>query len=157
MTSNVHESTVRAARYAQHVADLARAFNVEIEYLDANPEASSAGTLIPRTKHVAFADRRRCATVPRVIDATTYAVALHELGHCIDPLGMIANTEGSLTYRTTGRVAVLRDMHLILTEEEAAWNWAKRNSLEWTAEMVAVVKYAFGTYRAAARQLGIRR
>ena len=49
-----------------------------------------------------------------VTDEVSYAIALHELGHCIDPDGGHEDK---------------------LTRERAAWRWAEENAIVWTQAM----------------------
>jgi hypothetical protein len=55
------------------------------------------------------------AVVPEIRDARDYVVAMHELGHCLDPLAR------SWHDRT--------DPYGILVSEGAAWAWAAANAL----------------------------
>jgi hypothetical protein len=145
MTTNRHPADERAARFAQHIRDLGRAFNVHIKVKrDLAPDDAGAGDMM-------------CALTGRilgvgiliapVIDETTYAVALHELGHCLSPLGRLRNAAGSRTWRTTGQLASLRDMRLQLEEERAAWAWARHYALEWTDLMTTIESFGLKTYR----------
>lgn len=63
---------------------------------------------------VAFSREKRIRIRP-VKSAITYAIALHELGHCA--VGKISPKVGRLS------------------EEGAAWKWAMDNSREWTETM----------------------
>jgi hypothetical protein len=150
MTVNRHESDVRAARYAQHVRDLARAFGIHIrEDVNMAPHQAGAGHLRGDTS------RRGIVIVP-VIDESTYAVALHELGHCLSAFGMVNLHEGSKTMRATNQLSSRRDVLLQLEEERAAWEWAHHYALEWTDIMSYVERYAIGTYEAMVRRMGYR-
>lgn len=81
----------------------------------------------------------RCAFVHSIIDETTYAVALHELGHLAAPLGFV-----SKHHALDANKANLR-----LDAEDAAWQWARHYALLWTPAMEAVATWAEGTYAAA--------
>lgn len=74
-----------------------------------------------------------------VIDETTYAVALHELGHLAAPTGIVRHV-------ASGDVGNLQRV-----EEDAAWTWARHYALEWTPVMDAVARWAEGTYAAPRR------
>jgi hypothetical protein len=137
---------VRTMKFAQHVSDLARAFEIQL-HVDPrmNPDEAGAGTT---------GTGQRFIRVAPVIDETTYCVALHELGHCVAPSGALI-TEKSDAMQNHGVIATKRDMILTLEEERAAWQWAKHYALEWTPAMDAVRRMAFRSYRQLARQLGV--
>lgn len=157
MTQNMHESAERAIRYAKHVTELAAAFGVRLIVLrDAAPHEAAAGTIVKKGRQVHHSKRERCVSITPVIDETTYAVALHELGHCLHPAGMVNQTHGSVTMRKTNQIATLSDMRLQLLEEESAWEWAHHYALEWTEVMSQVERLALSTYRRKARQLGLK-
>jgi hypothetical protein len=115
-----------AARQA-HARELAAAFNVRlIETAQLQPDEAMA------ILHL------RVALVSPIIDETTYAVALHELGHLIAPTGVVRHV-------TTGDRGNLQRI-----EEDAAWKWAKHYALDWTPVMEALATWAEGTYQRAA-------
>lgn len=149
MTDNQHESVARVAKYARHIQELAAAFRVLVQVQDMDPGDAGAG-------HLRDNPAQKCIRIAPVTDETTYAVALHELGHCLHPLGQIKTVEGSQTMRMTHRIATLRDVRLQLTEEEAAWEWAHHYALEWTEVMTRVERMAIETYRREARKLGVK-
>jgi hypothetical protein len=111
-----------------HARDLAATFDVRL---------IECAALQP---HEAFANARlRAVFVGTIVDETTYAVALHEVGHLVAPLGILrAIVEGNA-------------MNLSLDEEDAAWQWARHYALVWTPVMDAVATWAEGTYKAAAK------
>ena len=76
----------------------------------------------------------RVALCSPIVDETTYAVALHEIGHLAAPLGIVR-----------GQVAAPHQ-NVLRIEEDAAWAWAKHYALEWTPAMDAVATWARGTY-----------
>ena len=51
-----------------------------------------------------------------VSDEASYCIGLHEIGHCVDPLGWTPSVTK-------------------LTREYAAWDWAEHNALCWTPTM----------------------
>jgi len=106
----------------RHAYQLAAAFGVQL--LEARDLAPDEALAIPG---------RRLAVVAPIVDETTYAVALHELGHLIAPLGSLTKTPGN-------RHNLTRD------EEDAAWTWARRHALLWTDAMDTVARWAEGTY-----------
>jgi antitoxin component HigA of HigAB toxin-antitoxin module len=113
-------------RLQRHVYELAAAFDVRVlELVEAAPETAAASPQL------------RAIRIGLIHDETTYAVALHELGHLCSPTGDLSSQRGD-------RYA------LSLTEEEAAWAWARHYALDWTESMEAVKTWALSTYLAAA-------
>jgi len=109
-------------RYREHAYQLAQAFGVRLEeHAEAQPHQALA---IPAL---------RAVVVAPIIEETTYAVALHELGHILAPLGAVAGTT-----------------NLELDAEDAAWAWAEHHALEWTPVMARVRRWCEGTYHAYA-------
>jgi hypothetical protein len=163
---------------AQHISDLGTRFNVRLDVRPGMPpEASGAGYILVtcpqcerrnklRREGVARCgackhplgthNRVHCIEIAPVIDETTYAVALHELGHCLHPTGRVNDSHGSRTMRTLNEVATIADMRYQLLEEHSAWEWARANALTWTPPMQAVHDWAVGTYHAHAARLGLR-
>lgn len=68
-----------------------------------------------------------------IADECRYAIALHELGHCIAPLGAIAESKTR--------------PELILVQEEAAWEWAEYHALVWTTAMEQTKTFGLDSYR----------
>lgn len=156
MTDNVHDLTERAARYAQHVTALARAFGVAlIVQHDMDPAAATAGFL-RSSRGLPFDLKQRVVVIAPVRDESTYAVALHELGHCIHPLGQCTQTEGSREMRLTNQYSTERDVRLQLLEERSAWEWAHHYALEWTPVMQAVEDLGMQSYLRMARRFGVK-
>lgn len=126
---------VTPAELAKHVRDLANAFNVILmESEGIKPEEGAAVHLINPT---ATDQRMNIVQIHPVVDETTYAIALHELGHCVHALGCL-----------TGE----RRMSLRITMEEAAWEWARYYSLIWTTAMEQVERFGLGSYREKERR-----
>ena len=126
MTKQVSASV---AQLQQHARDLAAAFKVRL-VLDAQlrPEEAFA---VPG---------RRLVVASTIVDETTYAVVLHEVGHLCAALGDVRMSQ-----------AVDGDeQRLKQTEEDAAWTWARHFALIWTDAMEAVANWAEGTYAAPA-------
>lgn len=136
----------REARFAKHITDLAAAFHVRLlisQHVDhCGASRDDAG-------------RNRVLIMP-VTCEVTYAIALHELGHCCSALGMVTNTEASPRYRMLRRYATKRDVKLQLLEEQAAWEWARHYALEWTDVMASVERMAYDTYKSNARMYGVQ-
>jgi len=75
------------------------------------------------------------AVISTIVDVTTYAIALHELGHLAAPTGSIRGAvEGD-------RASLQR------VEEDAAWTWARHYALIWTDVMDRLAQWAEGTYQ----------
>jgi len=112
----------------RHAQDLAAAFKLRlIECAQLKPDEALALKLYGGL-----------AFVSPIVDETTYAVALHELGHLVAPTGALraAGVVGD-------RANLKRD------EEDAAWTWARHYALTWTPVMDALAHWAEGTYAAA--------
>jgi hypothetical protein len=107
-----------------HARDLAKAFNARlIESDQLKPdEALGLGHL-------------RVALVATIVDESTYAVALHELGHLASPTGIVRH------------VVQGERMNILRIEEAAAWAWARHYALIWTPLMEQVATWAEGTYQ----------
>jgi hypothetical protein len=103
-----------------HAYALAKAFGVlllEGSELKGAPEA-------------AFAElTTRTVVVAPITDESTYAIALHELGHLEAPLGQLRGSPG-----------------LQREAEDAAWAWAKHYALVWTPFMQHVATWARRSY-----------
>ncbi len=138
-------------RLAQHIMELAAAFGVHVEGAGAGVQLGVS--LGPGGFKLV---QRNMILIAPVTDETTYAVALHELGHHVHPLGMVSNTEGSLTFRTTGQYSSLRDVRLKLDEERSAWEWARHYALDWTEAMTFVERISLDSYKRAMRRFGVR-
>lgn len=114
-----------ATELQAHARALAAAFDIRlIEAPALKPEEALA------------LSRWRVALCHPVIDDTTYAVALHEMGHLASPTGVLR------TVATGDQSRLMRD------EEDAAWAWARHYALVWTPAMQAVAAWAEGTYAA---------
>lgn len=166
-----------ATDYAAHIAELAGRFNVVLDVRpDMPPEMAGAGYRVVRCRVCGQQNRirrtgnARCGAcknpfghqrsnlimIASVSDETTYAIALHELGHILHPTGRVNEFEGSATMRATHEVATLRDVRLQLFEEESAWEWAKQNALEWTPTMQVAKDRAIQSYYKYASRLGLK-
>ena len=83
---------------------------------------------------------QRRVFVRTITDETSYAVALHEMGHVGHPRGFLRTLETE------------HDAHLKVQEEENAWFLARSHALDWTVAMEMVYKQAIATYYEAARR-----
>lgn len=123
----------------RHVVDLCAAFNVKLVLvadLAQRPERAVSHQLIAKKGGETLAMLVECAPI---VDETTYAVALHEIGHCVAPNGHF--------------IGITEDYQMRLIAEEAAWEWAKWASLDWTPTMEQNMLMSVGTYRKRAQQL----
>jgi len=102
----------------RHVFELARAFDVRVIETDIKPDAAAASA------------HHRAVVISPIVDETTYAVALHELGHVLSPTGFVPD----------------RTQDLTLLQEESAWAWARHYALDWSPAMESVAEWAFSTY-----------
>ena len=73
--------------------------------------------------------------IPDVVDDPSYCVALHELGHVLEP-----------TQRRINVVEAWIGTPNIHHNEISAWRWAQEHALWWTPEMDAVMQYSLSTY-----------
>jgi len=117
-------------RYQQHAHELASAFGVTLLF-DPTLEHECAWSNPPQMMVVARP----------VADDTTYAVVLHEIGHCVAPFGTLHREKKAARNKR-------EFVNLHLVEEESAWAWAEHYALEWTAGMEAVKEFGLQTYRA---------
>jgi len=105
-----------------HAHALAQAFGVTLlegSELTGKPEAAFAVPV------------HRTVVVARITDESTYAIALHELGHVEAPFGGLHGTPS-----------------LQREAEDAAWTWAKHYALVWTPFMEKVATWARSSYDA---------
>ena len=154
MTENEHDAHRRARRYTDHILELCIAFDVRIQPLPARRmDRAAAGMLRDAPT---FDERTRVIRIAEPTDEPTYAAALHELGHLLHPLGMVASREGSLRYRTTHQPNDLRDVRLELESERAAWEWAHTHAIEWTEVMTFVETSCMAEYLKHARRFGVK-
>lgn len=139
-------TTIPNDRLWQHIIDLATAFNVELMAAP-TAEASAAG-YVTADKPLPLAQRRRLICIVPVTDETSYAIALHELGHALSPMGMILD-------KGSNELDSASDIRLRLAEEEAAWEWAQHYALDWTCAMEQVKAIGLKSYQdMATRYLG---
>jgi len=123
--------------YEAHIAELARTGRVLI---DVRPELPPHGGVARVLTVGADAIPVRGVQIHPVIDETTYCVALHELGHWCAVGGMVVTPAGLTPFQM--------QCHK-MDQEDAAWQWARANAMEWTPPMEAVYVWARETYRRA--------
>lgn len=97
------------AAYEDHINSLLAEHSISVDWRD-------------RTSARAWRKTRR-VRLERVRGASTYALALHEIGHVVGP--------------QSGRR---------LDKEAQAWRWAEQNALEWTDGMARLAARCITTY-----------
>ncbi len=90
-------------------------------------------------------------------DETSYAVAMHEIGHQVAPNGfcLLKRPKEGCHPRV-----VFEYLAAKLVCEEAAWEWAQyyiEQVFMWTAAMEMVKQYGLNTYRTGRRLGGVQR
>jgi len=140
---------------AQHIRDLAAAFKIHLQEVpEMPPDLGISGQLVSQRP---FHERDSAIIIAPVTDETTYAVALHEIGHCLHPLGRVHHIQGSTRFRRTGQYSTLEDVRLLLLAERSAWEWARQHALEWTPVMDYVEQLSTDSYVKLGRRFGLRR
>ena len=149
--------TTREQRLAQHVTDLAAAFKVVVQVVRNATEPVGGAHWDERDLHLPIPERRFRIRISPVVCEATYAVAMHELGHCLSPLGFLTPVLGS-TPNAHVAPSTLRDVRLVLEQEQAAGDWARHYTLgnEWTAAMQQVESICLEGYYKNARRFGVR-
>lgn len=116
---------------AEHVAELCMRFKLMVEYrTDVPPHGSDSvhaklqGTIISGIR------------VQPITDETSYAVAMHEIGHGLHPLGLAGKFQNN----------PYEDARLKLLRERSAWEWAEQNALDWSPTMQAVRDMCLKSY-----------
>lgn len=117
--------------FAKHVIELADAFGVMVRTIDRG-EDSRASLGVAMDGQVVI----KAVEIAPVVDETTYAIALHELGHLCAPNGSIMN-------KTRTEPA------MVMLAERSAWEWARHFAIVWTDQMQRVHDMALGTYEVA--------
>ena len=130
----------------QHVRDLGKAFKVRVLIKAISPDRMVAQHLVGTAK--------KRIIVPPIDSEEVYAGALHELGHCIDPMGMMWHQMSKFA-QMMGSPSTRADFAIQLECERAAWKWAEHYALVWTDRMANVRRMTFATYKRNARRLGI--
>lgn len=103
-----------------HAHALAKAFNVTL----------LEGSEFTHTPEAAFAvPIYRTVVVAPIRDESTYAIALHEIGHLVAPCGELRG-----------------NANLMRLAEDAAWEWARHYALDWTPFMEKVATWARSSY-----------
>lgn len=120
---------------ARHVEDLSSALKIAL--LDVVPgQVPEAGVSFVLSRY----GGQSAVIIAPVVDEATYAIALHEMGHCLSPTGSVRGAD------------TVKNYNLILLEEESAWEWARRHALIWTVTMQHVELQAMENYREGQRR-----
>src|SRR4051812_15325989 len=115
-----HKRVVTDAReFARHAHAIAAAFGVEIIEHDDQLQIAGANPILGVVV---------CA---RIVGETSYAVAMHEMGHHLAPLGF-------LPLEQIRAESVRAKLGLVVVTEEAAWEWAEHYAIDWTVAMQQV-------------------
>ena len=133
-----------AFQMAQHARSLSRAFHVRLieDTGLARHEAMAIPVdRLPPSKRGALADWSGAVLCHPIEDETGYAVALHEIGHVLAPLG-------SLVHERMRASSAVEEHTLKLMQEEAAWEWAEHYALDWTTAMEQVKQFGLSSYHA---------
>lgn len=139
---------LRPEALRKHVVDVAAAFNIKLSFDESLRPEDAAALHLPALEIVGTTDgsvginlvKMKLAICRPVVDETSYAVTLHELGHLIAP-------NGSLPAEHAQARSMDRHLAIQLVEEQAAWEWAVHQAMEWTPVMQSVMDYAIGTYQ----------
>lgn len=127
--------------YEQHVYELGYRFGFKVIFADELPpdEAAAVTEVAVKTNEVVG----RAVVCRPVTEETSYAVALHEVGHHVALNGQLHATKEAAIKRNDP-VAYFSAQ---VQEEEAAWEWAEHYALEWTPVMASVRDMTLGGYR----------
>lgn len=119
-------------RYRQHLIKLARRFGLAI-------------TEVPQhALHYAFAvPKDRLVQMPPVLDDTGYAICLHEMGHLMAKDGHHGTRDYTEEELAANTMMIVFER---IQEEHAAWRWAEKMAIEWTAGMTQVRDFALANY-----------
>jgi hypothetical protein len=134
----------RAERFAQHIIDLGKAFNVLVAVVHGLDRKKAGAGMMFGSRGIAIAP---------VVDDETYAIALHELGHLLSPMGMLQHEMTPMALASGHQFVTERDVKLQLEEEYAAWDWARHYALEWTPAMDACHHDGITSYEGPAKAL----
>lgn len=111
--------------YTAHIYQLARDHRIAILEVPGFPPEEAYSVPV-----------KRAIVCAPVTEATTYCIALHEMGH----IATETHPEELRLVRST------RDVIERLEREDAAWAWARRHAAEWDDVMEFVYQYARTSY-----------
>ena len=140
--------TMTVENLRAHADELAKAFNIGVVYDKALPPDVAMALVFAPPDPLShwFGMREKMVAAPPIVDETSYAVVVHELGHHLAPNGYTAIKQpGPGRHpRETFEWAAAK-----LAAEEAAWDWARyyiEQVFMWTVAMEQTRQYAFNTY-----------
>lgn len=138
---------------AEHARALARAFDVRLIEDSGLPLEGSHSVPVerlPELQRVMLVGGtwKGAAIVRHVTDDRTYAICLHEIGHCVAAFGCLIHERQAAT-------GVVRKTTLTMMQEVAAYEWAEHYALVWTRAMEAAKQEGLDSYREAQRRAAI--
>lgn len=120
-----------------HFHQLCATFNVPVDYVPDDVEFHNEGLSMalvhPKHKEVIY---HKSVLIKPITDECRYAVAMHELGHCVQAFG----------------ISIIDEME----KEELAWEWARHYALIWTVAMDQVEKIGLDSHREIVRLRAVR-
>jgi len=123
--------------YAAHINNLAKRHGIRVVTVNKKTNNDDRYTLAAcSNKYEMYIE------IPDVNNEETYLTALHEIGHCIHPLG----THGGYRFFTD---------NTNLTEEAAAWSWAfAKSKIKVNPTDCEFARWCYGTYTYNAARFG---
>ena len=134
MTTQKLLRTCTVEEMLNHVVELARAFDVVLLEAPGMKTEHGASLTVEYKDHSVA----RSIIAKPVHDETSYAVALHEVGHCLHPTGALLREDND-------------KFSIKLLQEESAWEWAEYYALCWTLAMEAVKQQGLESYHRTER------
>ena len=116
-------------RYRSHLYKLVVEHSVEV--LEAHGMPPELAVSAPELRRV---------ILPTIADDTSYAIALHEIGH------IVAKNGHGISKGMSGDLSDPMYVYDLLTEEFAAWAWARAQAIDWTVGMEQTEKLAIMSY-----------
>lgn len=134
-----------SVQYTEHAYALAAAFHVRLVLLRGVSPSTAAADVREKTKKNSVEIKTVYAKL--ITDDTSYIVVLHEMGHCLAPLGALTRLL-NLTepHKCSTWQELFRYVDTQIESEEAAWEWARHYALEWTVGMEQVKLQSMDTY-----------
>lgn len=121
-----------------HIANVAKENDIVVKYIPGPIKGDGSGD--PRTQTI---------RVPVINGPVSYAIALHELGHLLDPMGSLQRANYATIFNRKTGLRTPWDNDLYILEEAFAWEWAMKNALTWTPSMSRTARWGFETYTKA--------
>lgn len=134
----------------QHVEQLSKAFDIGMVFDDTLTREKAAALRVNKNRITEFdrwaGIREKMVHTRPIMEETSYAVAMHEIGHHLAPNGYCLLTRPPMGCHPR---KVFEWAAAKLVAEEAAWEWAQyyiEQRFYWTPAMEQVKQYAFETY-----------